>query len=219
MKHQKINNRSILFTDSFPDWNLSIQLILGDHYNYLIDTGLGSGSMDPILPFIKQSTKPLIVINTHFHWDHIWGNHIFSDSLIIAHQSCNELIQAHWDQDIKKFAQNIRGEVKFCLPNLLIEKSIYFREDQICIFHTPGHTMDSISVLDEKDGVLNVGDNIGDSLEELIPSLDCDVKYYQETLNHYAALQFDTCISGHNIVLGKQVISEIQNQIYAMQSK
>jgi len=97
------------------------------------------------------------------------------------------------------------------LPNVTFDQKLYFPEDKIRLIYTPGHTIDSISVLDEEEGVLNVADNIGDSLEELIPSLAVVKTEYIQTLLKYKELDFDVCVSGHNVVLDKSVMDQILN--------
>ena len=57
--------------------------------------------------------------------------------------------------DREKWEIYIMGEVEMCLPNLVFENAIYFPDDKIRIFHTPGHPIDSISVFDEEEKVLN----------------------------------------------------------------
>ena len=75
MEINKLKNRNIIFTYNNPDgWDLNLQLVKGNKYNYIIDTGLGSLSILPVINYIKDDKKPTIVINTHSHWDHIWGN-------------------------------------------------------------------------------------------------------------------------------------------------
>ncbi len=200
-----------MFTHQLPTWNLNLQLIMGDQYNYIIDTGLGSLSIAPIMEYIKNNKKPIIVINTHYHWDHIWGNRSLQNCLIISHTLCKELIELNWEEMIQKNKKYLKGEAELCLPNLTFEKEIYFPEDKIRIMHTPGHTMDSISVLDAVDKVLHVGDNVGDTLDEIIPNIDCSKKEYMNTLLMYKEMDFDTCVSGHNVILEKQVIDKILN--------
>ncbi|WP_232698498.1 MBL fold metallo-hydrolase [Brevibacillus daliensis] len=214
MKIQKIKNRSILFTNSLPaGWDLNVQLIMGDRYNYIIDTGLGSLSVAPIKEYIKHDNKPIIVINTHHHWDHIWGNSSLRDCMIISHKLCREMIESNWEEMMQKYNQYLDGEAEMLLPNMTFEKELYFPEDKIRIMYTPGHTIDSISVLDEVENVLNAADNIGDTIGELIPSLGCEKDEYINTLLKYRELDFDTCVSGHNIVLEKQVIEKILSML------
>ncbi|GAA0126391.1 MBL fold metallo-hydrolase [Clostridium sp. CTA-19] len=212
MKINKIKNRSILFTHSVPlGWDLNLQLITGNKYNYIIDTGLGSLSIEPIKEYIKHDNKPIIVINTHYHWDHIWGNSSLRDCTIISHKSCRKMIELDWEYMMSKNKKYIAGEVVMCLPNLTFEKELYFPEDKIRIVHTPGHTIDSISVFDEVEKTINVGDNIGDSIDEIIPILDCEKDVYINTLLKYKEMDFDICVSGHNTTLKKQVIEKILN--------
>ena len=50
-------------------------LIVGSKQALLFDTGLGMGS---ILSVVKQLTgKPVVVLNSHTHYDHVGGNHQF----------------------------------------------------------------------------------------------------------------------------------------------
>lgn len=214
MKIEKIKNRSILFTNSIPaGWDLNIHLIMGDKYNYIIDTGLGSSSIAPIKEYLKHNNKPIIVINTHYHWDHIWGNSSLKNCIIISHKLCREMIEVNWEEMIQRNKKYLNGEVEMYLPNLIFEKELYFPEDKIRIVYTPGHTIDSISVIDEVEKVLNTGDNIGDSIDEIVPSIYCEKDTYINTLLKYKDMNFDTCVSGHNIVLERQVIDKILDML------
>ncbi|OBZ08357.1 Zn-dependent hydrolase [Bacillus sp. FJAT-27264] len=210
MKIEKIKNRSVMFTTrTTSGWDLNVQLILGDKYNYIIDTGLGSLTVAAIKEYIGHDTKPIIVINTHYHWDHIWGNSSLQDCMIISHKLCREMIEQNWETTFQKYNKYLEGEAEMHLPNLTFEQELYFPEDKIRLIYTPGHTVDSISVIDEVEKVINVGDNIGDSVDEIVPSLYGEKEDYISTLLKYREMEFDTCISGHNIVLDKQVIDRI----------
>lgn len=210
---QRVNKRNVLFTDSpDPTWNLNMHLILGDKNNYIIDTGLGSLSAAHIKKYINNN-KPIIVINTHYHWDHIWGNISFSNELIISHRICREIILSEWETMLHKNEKHISGDTKMRLPNLVFEQELYFPDDKIRLFYTPGHTIDSISVLDEKDKVMNVGDNIGDNMDEIIPSIYSNITYYKNSIIKYKEIDFDYCISGHNKVLEKGIIDKILNKL------
>ncbi|WBL49167.1 MBL fold metallo-hydrolase [Clostridium estertheticum] len=166
-------------------------------------------SVAPIIEYIKNDTKQIIVINTHYHWDHTWGNGSFENCMIISHKLCRETLQSEWTDMIQNNSHRCYGEVKMNLPNLVFEQELYFPEDKIRLFYSPGHTIDSISVLDEEEKVLVVADNIGESMEDIIPSLDCDKEVYMNTIKKYEQMDFDTCISGHNTVLNKKVIGKI----------
>lgn len=214
MKIQRIKNRSVLFTYNIPSgWELNLHLIMGEKYNYIIDTGLGSLSIAPVLEYIKKDNKQIIVINTHYHWDHVWGNNEFQNSMIISHKLCRDMIASKWDYMMERSGVHCAGEVKMQLPNLVFDHELYFPEDKIRLIYTPGHTIDSISILDEVENVLNAGDNIGDTMDEIVPSIYSEKELYIQTLLKYKEMDFDTCISGHNIVVGKDVLEEITNKL------
>ncbi len=202
MRIQEVGSRSVLFTFEM-DWNLNIHLIKGDRYNYVIDTGLGAQSVAPVIEAIAGSGKPIVVINTHYHWDHIWGNAALGDAPICAHRLCREAIALNWDSMIERNSRYAEGKVLLRLPDITFDETLTFEADGIRLFHTPGHTTDSISVLDERDGVLSAGDNIGDTPEEMVPSLACERDTYLRTLRHYQELDFRFAVSGHNEVQGR----------------
>lgn len=214
MKIEKIKDRNVLFTYNVPKgWDLNLHLIKGNRYNFIIDTGLGSLSVEPIKKYLEGDDKPTIVINTHYHWDHIWGNSSFPDSVIISHRLCREMIKSNWDGMMQEWKDVLSGETEMSLPCITFENELYFPEDKVRIIYTPGHTIDSISVIDEEDKVLNTGDNIGDTVDEIIPALYCEKDLYIDTLMKYSRLDFEFCVSGHNVVLTKAVIERILSMV------
>jgi glyoxylase-like metal-dependent hydrolase (beta-lactamase superfamily II) len=215
MKPVKITERNIMFTQPMGKaYNLNTGLILGDKYNYVIDTALGSGSVQPVLDYISENGaggKPFAVINTHCHWDHIWGNFVFCDSIIIAHYKCRELMDKYWDDAIRDYGSDVDGEAHKCLPNLVIyNESLYFPDDGIKITYTPGHSIDCVSVFDEKEKILYAGDNIGDTESDVIPYIDTDIETMAKTIEVYKGIDFATVVSGHNKPQGKDVIAKME---------
>jgi glyoxylase-like metal-dependent hydrolase (beta-lactamase superfamily II) len=213
MKIQRLGTRNIVFSDDLGVWDLHLHLIIGDTYNYIIDTGLGSKSIDPIKEYLKDNVNPIVIINTHYHWDHIWGNHCFNDSIIIAHTLCYQKIEEYWDIDLEKNHAFIHGVVKKKLPTMLIKDSLCFIKDNIYIFYAPGHTIDSISVYDKRDKIINVGDNIGDTMDELIPELEMDTEVYLHSILKYQEFDVEYCVSGHNKILGPEVFKKIEDML------
>lgn len=208
MKATKLGTRNYIFTYKEEDWDLNLHLIKGDQYNYVIDTGLGSDSVAVIKEYLDDS-KPTIVINTHFHWDHIWGNHCFENSVIIASKEAQKRMAQSWDMMLAKNQNYVRGEVRKQLPTLVFEEELYFPEDQIYLFISPGHSADGISVYDEKDRVLNAGDNIGDTMEALLPEQEVRDEVFIGTLRKYQYLEIAYCVSGHNQVITPTVFEDM----------
>ncbi len=213
LKLCRLKSRSLLFTfDHVPEWNLNIHLILGDQHNYLIDTGLGTGSIAPVMQYLKPD-KPVIVINTHYHWDHVWGNCAFKEGIIIANRLCYERLEKEWDNEMRANRKYIAGTAAKYLPNLVFDESLYFPKDGIRLLYTPGHTKDSISVIDEREGVINIGDNVGDNMAHIVPELECDQKIYADTLKMYISMNADICVSGHNVLLKPYIFGEILEKL------
>jgi len=220
MKAVKVTERNIMFSKPMgKDYDLNLGLILGINRNYIIDTGVGSGSIEPILDYIGSDKKPIVIINTHWHWDHMWGNWVFKDNIIISHSICKTLADKHWNKCAEFHAKHIDGEVQKKLPNLLFDDKLYFPDDGISIFHSPGHTEDCISIYDEFDRVLHAGDNIGDTDEIIVPEIDTDLDTFKRLLVLYGNIDFEVCISGHNKPQGKDVVSRMESALHKCRDK
>ncbi|MDR2183232.1 MAG: MBL fold metallo-hydrolase [Clostridiales bacterium] len=216
MKPIKITNRNIMFTEPMGEtYDLNIGLILGAKHNFVIDTGRGSGSVAPVLEYIGDDPKPTVVINTHSHWDHVCGNHVFESGLIVSHTICRELIEKHWDEFFDSISRHIDGEARKCLPNLTFDSKLHFPEDGISLYHTPGHAPDGISIYDAVDRVLYAGDEIGDTDDEIVPHIGTDKETMQRTIEIFKQIDFDICISGHNKPQTKAVLARMETALAA----
>ena len=98
-----------------------------------------------------------------------------------------------------------KGDVILTYPNLTFTDRISFDEDDILIYHTPGHTDDSISVIDLEDKVLYAGDN----LERPIPYLmSKNLNQYIKSLENYINLDVEIIIGGHTVCEDKNLIRD-----------
>ncbi|MCL2854813.1 MAG: MBL fold metallo-hydrolase [Defluviitaleaceae bacterium] len=215
MKPIRITGRHVMFSQPIVRWgfDLNMGLILGKHRNYLIDTGFGSNSVAPVLEYLAGDDKPIIAINTHACWDHVWGNHVFEKGLIIGHKIAQEMLAKHWGDVVAKNAEYVDGDVRKCPPNLTFEGEMHFADDGISIFHTPGHSPCSISIIDTVDKVLYAGDNIGDTMDKIIPEIYGDMNDFRATVDFWKKLDFEIAISGHNKPQTKAVIKNIEAEL------
>lgn len=172
-------------------------LITGSAEAVLFDTGMGISDIKAVVT--KVTDRPLRVVNSHHHFDHIGGNHLFGGGAI--HESGAELVQqdipAEWLEAYMEYVAEMLAQVPV-LENL---DSQYFRlltadttprqlppefdpkkwkvvptaptellsdgdtidlggGRKLHVWHTPGHTVDGISLYDEKSGGLFGGDTI-----------------------------------------------------------
>ena len=183
----------------------NVYLIDGEKHWFLIDTFLGPEAMSAVKPYM-QDDKPIIVVNTHSHFDHFWGNCAFPGSTIVGHALCRQGIDKQQQRDyLENHPELQRGKVELVAPNMTFEKRVVFEEDEVELFHSPGHTRDSISCIDRKDQVLLVGDNIGLPIPSIYPGVK--VGEFIETLETYQALALPTIVSSHYNEVGDNLIA------------
>ena len=164
MKATQIGTRGTVFEfqDPYPH---NVYVIYGDEIVFVCDTSCGPDSMIPVLKHIEKmgaSSKDVVVFNTHFHYDHIWGNSSFPDAMIISHNLCRDEMPVHHGEALKNYGDHVRGDVELVLPNVVFDERLEFVEEGVVFFHSPGHTADSATCLDLVDKVLIVGGTIVD---------------------------------------------------------
>jgi len=212
MEITHIGNRGIVFTFddlSTPDYACptNVYVINTSKSFFICDTFLGPASMKEVKDYLeeKYGEKEYIVFNSHSHWDHHWGNSAFPMSKIIAHELCMEDMRNNAESELERNAEFKRGKITLTYPNLLFKNNLDFDEEQVLIFHSPGHTLDSSSCYDSADKVLFAGDN----LEEPIPYINSNLeglKQYIESLKYYATLDIEAIIPGHGLICDKSLL-------------
>ena len=186
--------------DELKDYTTAVFLIERPGIDFLLDTFCGPGYMEPILEDRRRGGRDnlLVVINTHYHWDHIWGNHAFDKALVVSHKQTARLIREHWQEQLA-YDSFAKGELLMCLPNLTFEKELCFADEKIRLFYTPGHTEDCISVYDGLRDALYVGDNLERPLMHVESP---DLKAYETTLLSYQSLDPRYIFASHTTVAG-----------------
>ncbi len=207
MNISQVGNRGVLFSFDEIGGITNVYVINGTRHIFIIDTFIGPEAIGAVNSYIEKNLerKPLIVVNTHYHWDHVWGNCAYKEYPIVGHEKCLELLAANGEEDLKKFGEYAKGKVEITLPNLTFTGKLMFNEDRVVLFHSPGHTEDSISIYDEQDKVLIAGDN----LERPIPYLMArSLDTYLKTLQGYLEMDFNVVTGGHTGLEGKQLIHD-----------
>lgn len=195
-------------------WDLNCYVIIGSQRAYLIDTGRGMDDARALDDAVRTLTAlPLTVINTHYHWDHIWGNALFADRPILAHYACRELCVADYALSMANPAVHPGGEAPLLPPNVLVCGELRFPCDAVRIFPVRGHTRDGLCVLDEEDGVLYAGDNVGDAPESPLPELEDSPEQYALSLDAMERFPFALIASGHNLPMPRSFIERIRAEL------
>lgn len=207
-----IGTRGVMFTvpDPFP---VNVYLVNGKNRWFLCDTAFGSGSMEAVKEYMAGhgADKPLVVVNSHFHWDHVWGNCAFDGATLIAHEKCLTAMKENGPGALEEFAEAKRGDVRPVYPTITFSDRLTFPDDGVEIFHAPGHTPDSVSCLDTVDNVLFAGDNIEAPLPYLFSD---DLEAYAATLRRYLDLKPGRFVSGHDANPDEELVR--QNLTYVI---
>ncbi len=147
-------------------------LIVGSDSALLFDTGMG---LDAISPVIKQLTQlPVIVINSHTHFDHIGGNYEFQN--ILAMKTDFTIKHARYGYGHTEINQEVTKAALCLQQRPSIDTAHYhtkpfkiarFVKDgdeidlgkrKLQIISIAGHAPDAIGLLDKSNGYLWTGD-------------------------------------------------------------
>lgn len=108
---------------------------------------------------VSNNLKPVRLLNTHCHLDHVFGNNFVCDTFSIGAESSKE------DEFILNSAQRtaamygLKMQQPYPVKNFINENDIIkFGNSEIKILHIPGHSPGSLVYYSEKDLFAIVGD-------------------------------------------------------------
>ncbi|HEV2127326.1 MAG TPA: MBL fold metallo-hydrolase [Thermomicrobiales bacterium] len=179
--------------------NVKSFLVLGVERAALIDTGMGVGDILAVVERI--TTLPVVVINSHAHWDHIGGNAQFDEIWIheaeaagLANGVPNETLRGWFGPD------RLRGPLPTHVdpatvaypptpPNGTLEGGEEMDLGDRCleVIHAPGHSPGGTCLWDERNRILFTTD-VAYPCSLLVDTRD-DLPVYHRTLERLAALE------------------------------
>lgn len=212
MNIKKVGKRGILFSfmelkKSSYDCVTNVYVINGKENFFICDTYLGPHYMKKIKKYLgtKYGKKNYIIFNSHSHWDHIWGNSEFENSMIVSHKLCRKYIYKYGKEELTTHAEQFAKEnINIVVPNITFENKIIFNDEGVEFFYSPGHSEDSASCYDLHENTLFVGDNVDDP----IPSYICwnDLDKYKDTLEKYLDRRANRIVQCHGDVIDNKII-------------
>ncbi len=212
--------------DSIYDgWGANQGFITTSEGAVVVDTGFTSGAARALLRDVKKkSPSPArLVVNTHDHSDHVFGNSIFDElsPAILAHGNCRaRLIEMGRDRigGYRRYDAKLRSALKglrICPPRLTYQEEMDFMLGGTRLqllhptkgAHTSGDTM--VFLPDEK--VLFAGDVLWVGYH---PNLeDADLEGWLGALEGVSKLKVDYIVPGHGPVADKSFIAPLAKYI------
>lgn len=226
-EHRRIDDDVTLIWEPHVDplIRCNIWHVRGGARDLLIDTGLGIASLKALIDDIFD--KPVTVVATHSHYDHVGG--LFEFEQRIAHRSeeaalaeprmFSALLLDKMDPEvirlIRETGYDLAGDLISALPHAGYDPSLYAvraapatqlvdEGDVIAagarrfqVLHLPGHSPGSMGLWEAETGVLFSGDAIYDG--PLIDNLPGgDVAAYAATLERLKRLGARVIHAGHD---------------------
>jgi glyoxylase-like metal-dependent hydrolase (beta-lactamase superfamily II) len=163
----------------------------------VFDTLMSPEAMAPVRDLLAEvaGERRTVVVNSHHHWDHVWGNAAFRDCEIVAHNACPRLMITQSRAGLRQGpAEPLEGIV---LPTITFGDRLEFVDDTetVQIIHAPGHTEDSVVLYLEPERLLLAGD----AAEWPLPTLAQRGGYadYMQTLRMLKGLGAHTVLPSH----------------------
>jgi glyoxylase-like metal-dependent hydrolase (beta-lactamase superfamily II) len=187
-------------------------LIVGTKQALLFDTGMGIANVHKVVT--ELTSRPVVVLNSHTHDDHVGGNWQFN--FVFGMDTAFTRTNAKGSREDAQ-AEIAPGEICGDLPKGFDAKAYATKPWHISMFvhdgfkinlggrtveiiATPGHTPDSISLIDRANGLLFTGDTYYPGPIWLFrPETDLDA--YVASVKKLAALapQVNLVLGAHNV--------------------
>ncbi|MEN3042736.1 MAG: MBL fold metallo-hydrolase [Fervidobacterium sp.] len=192
-------------------------IVIGRKGVVLIDTSLFPEKAKSIVKFVKELTSKSIslVLNTHYHPDHTFGNVVF-DCPIVAHvltrQKMENFDKSYFDTlGLEYFTPK--------LPDVLFDDTFEYEDGlKIKFIHGPGHTPDSSFVYIQDEDVVVAGDTVINTIHPEIVE-DSNLNAWLRTLEKMPQVKY--IVPGHGgfgdykcIVKMKEYIEKIRKLIF-----
>ena len=220
VKVSKKANARLAASDSIYDgWGVNQGFVSTSDGAVVIDTGFTATSAKALLRDVRSSgSAPVrLVVNTHDHPDHVFGNPVFEENtpMILAHTNCRSRLIELGNERLRGY-RNFDERLKSDLAGLRIlpPQVTYADEAELNIGQTAfrfihpkrtSHTTGDTIVLLPDERVLYAGDLVWVGYHANLE--DSDVEGWLETLDEMSKMKVDYIVPGHGPVSDKGCIA------------
>ena len=192
-------------------------LIVGEKQAVLFDTGNGIGNIRTLVDTITDT--PVVVVNSHSHPDHVGDNHRFERVIALETDYGINNSQGFGNDDVREelsaeaLCKALPGGVtqdNFVVPSWKITQFVDNGHEidiggrVLEIVHTPGHSPDSLMLLDRANGFLWTGDTYHPR-DMWLYSPGTDLAAWKKTMQMLAELSptITQLFPAHNVLVDK----------------
>ena len=163
----------------------------------------------------RLGKKVIYVINSHFHADHTTGTCFFEDARVISHATCRALLDQRGRESLEraKASSEEMSQISLVLPDIVFDNgsmSLYIGGKTLQLWHTPGHSPDSISCYVQEDHVLLAAD----TLMPIPFFVDGNIDDFVSSLQRLQGENYENVVQGHGeVILRGEVAEKIQSDL------
>lgn len=164
---------------------------------------------------MRLGQKVRYVINSHFHADHTLGTCLFPDAIVVSHRLCRDLLDRRGRQGLqntKNTTDELR-DIELVLPSLVFDSGalvLYVGNKTLRLWHSPGHSPDSIVCLVEEDRILLAAD----TLMPVPYFVDGSYDDFLGSLQRLQVERFENVVQGHGeVILRGEIDQKIKGDI------
>ncbi len=212
-------------------------LVVGATRSLLFDSGLGVARIGEVVH--KLTTLPVTVINSHTHFDHVGGNREFADVRNLDDPFSRANARGEVSESLREYASATLAEDRVCGPlpagvttgvyelptwrvsaHVRDSETIDLGDRRLEVLATPGHTPDSLVLLDRQNGLLFTGDTYY-SGEIYLWTPETDVAAYTASIDRLASLEpeLEKLLPAHGSPVAEPVrLLELQRALREIQS-
>jgi glyoxylase-like metal-dependent hydrolase (beta-lactamase superfamily II) len=212
-----------VFRRRYSSLDLNVGVVIGPEGCVLVDTRASHAQAAELLEELQElgEAPPRAIVNTHWHWDHVWGNAMFPGIPIWGHARCRSHMLEQGEKDRAGVLEWLPAEHHDTIRAVVITPPTrtFTAPTEIdtggrpLVVHSVGlaHTDADVVVHVPDAGVVFAGDIVEEgappSFEDAFP-LD-----WPAALERMLALDWDVAVPGHGDVVDRAFVERQRRQI------